>query len=346
MDLLHEAAFPPGMLFEHGTLFEPDMPFAPDDSRDFYDAVTSGDETLVEEMLRNNNVSDEAKAYAVHLAVREENKRIIEMLSTAEANLDFFARSDCDGYERTPLMYACSFIDDLEIHKLLLDNGASPHIFDRRGWTALHASVYSRDNTASTSLLLQYDVDVNAQLMNTSLYGTEAGVTPLQCAISAPKPRLQQIKLLLENGANVNGWSSSKGTALHCAVHAKAEEAMDLLLQTKGVDCNIKDSDGHTVLCAIVTDMCLSNSMSHDGYVQQYADMVEKVLRAGASLDEESDFVRYCVHGLQLKKKALAFAFAMGQHDRLGGGSLIRILNPDIMKGILWQLLSEQLSSE
>lgn len=70
-------------------------------------------------------------------------------------------------------------------------------------------------------------------------------VSPLHSA--AAVSNLELVKLLLENGANVNATQSNGVTALHSSAHNKAVEILKLLLGN-GADKNAKTQDGKTAL--------------------------------------------------------------------------------------------------
>lgn len=49
--------------------------------------------------------------------------------------------------------------------------------------------------------------------------------------------RLPNMKILIDHGADVNGWSKHHGTPLHCAVHFNRKEQLKYLLE-HGADPN------------------------------------------------------------------------------------------------------------
>src|SRR5689334_2838325 len=103
-------------------------------------------------------------------------------------------------------------------------------------------------------LLLENGANVNGQGKN--------GNTPLNCAIENLNPEL--IKYLLENGANVNARDESGVTPLHLAIDIEAEHARSLydngdldsspsiritnILIDAGADVNAKTQKGETPL--------------------------------------------------------------------------------------------------
>ena len=72
---------------------------------------------------------------------------------------------------------------------------------------------------------------------------TSAPTTPLHQAAKAGD--VEQIKLLISQGADVNQRDSNTWTSLHEAAHNGNIEAAELLI-SNGADVNVKDKDGWT----------------------------------------------------------------------------------------------------
>lgn len=93
---------------------------------------------------------------------------------------------------------------------------------------------------ADTKEFLEKGTDVNAK--------DDQGMTPLHLAAQGGHAKVME--LLISKGANVNARNSKAQTPLHLTIRDKkiqtAEELIVLLL-SKGVDLNVKDSSGSTV---------------------------------------------------------------------------------------------------
>jgi ankyrin repeat protein/beta-lactamase regulating signal transducer with metallopeptidase domain len=93
----------------------------------------------------------------------------------------------------------------LDILKLLLDNGANPNAKDRWDWSLLH---YTEGDVELTRLLLDKGANPN-------VIENERGLTPLHLA--ADKGRKAMVELLLSRGADVNAKDYSGRTPLSYA---------------------------------------------------------------------------------------------------------------------------------
>lgn len=106
---------------------------------------------------------------------------------------DINVRDSNDFYRKTALLYAI-LMEDFEIVKLLLENGANIECFNRYGDTALMYAVYI-DNIEMVKLLLENGAKVNAKANN----GATALVHTLDLDVD-----IEIAKLLYEKGADVN----------------------------------------------------------------------------------------------------------------------------------------------
>ena len=118
-----------------------------------------------------------------------------------------------DGKGNTLLMLA-SYNEQLEMTRVLLENGGDPQIANDMGQIPLAGAAF-KGNTAMTKLLIEHGADVNAQMPD--------GKTPLMFA--AMFNRLEIIDLLLEKGADVSLKSMDGATAQTMAQMMGAEAA-------------------------------------------------------------------------------------------------------------------------
>ena len=101
----------------------------------------------------------------------------------------------------TPLMYAVS-IDDIEMVKLLAENGASIHERDSYGRNAVVYAVL-----AGNPAMIDFLASKGAYVNNAYFTGMTTGITALLLAVSAGN--IAVVEALIRNGADVNAKSTS-----------------------------------------------------------------------------------------------------------------------------------------
>jgi uncharacterized protein len=115
-----------------------------------------------------------------------------------------------------------------------LDKGMPVDLKDANGNTALMAAAFEGHHE-TMQVLMDADADVNLRVNN--------GVTPLMAACG---PYPQAVRLLLENGAEVNATDDIENfTALMYASVEGLSPVVDILLE-HGADPSMKDVDGDT----------------------------------------------------------------------------------------------------
>ena len=127
-------------------------------------------------------------------------------------------------------------LGDIDIAKLLIENGADINTQKEFGNTSLHLAVREK-NFDLVKLLIEYGADVNIK--------NNADWTPLHW--TASNGYYDVAKLLIENGADVNIKGDTGWTPLHEAAFIGYYDVAKLLIEN-GADVNIKDEDGWTPL--------------------------------------------------------------------------------------------------
>ena len=181
---------------------------------------------------------------ALHYAARYAKSEIIEYLLSLGVKVNMV-----DNSGQTPLMCACSGDDRLDNIKTLIKQGADIHQIEINGWTALHyAARYAKSDIIE--YLLSLGMKVNMV--------DNSGQTPLMCACR-DGDRLDNIKTLIKQGADIhqieiNGW-----TALYYAARYAKSDIIEYLLSL-GVKVNMVDNSGQTpLMCACSGDDRLDN---------------------------------------------------------------------------------------
>ncbi|WP_338967567.1 ankyrin repeat domain-containing protein [Spiroplasma endosymbiont of Lonchoptera lutea] len=140
----------------------------------------------------------------------------------------------------SPLQYAI-FHGNLDIVKLLLENGANINLQNNNGNNALITAV-ENGHTDIVKLLLKNGADINHQ--------NKFGITPLITA--ATYGELDIMKLLLEKGANINHQNKFGITPLITAATYGKLDIVKLLLEN-GAAINLTDENGNTALITAAT---------------------------------------------------------------------------------------------
>lgn len=195
------------------------------------------------------------------LFVAIEHNDIAEVQTMLSAGVDPNI-TDADGF--IPLMYAAQK-GNIAMMTILLDAGAN---------------VFAKDNGGK---LLEFAIDSNSADVITILFDKgvtfsreEIGQALVLTAhvVDNPHDCLAMVKILLENGADVNAHNNQGTTALtYAAVKGKAEVVEALLIA--GANPNARDNDTETVLM-------WAAAVGHTSIIQ-------RLLQAGAEVNSQTD---------------------------------------------------------
>ena len=126
--------------------------------------------------------------------------------------------------------------------------------------------------------------------------------TPLHLAVKnnswEVSDRLEAMKILLENGANVNAKNSALDTPLFCAINIGNIEMIKLLLEYD-IDINAVDSDGDSALHIALNPLNVID-----------AEIVEALLQKGANVNVLDVAMRTPLYYAQPKIAKLFFEYA------------------------------------
>eukprot|EP01038_Epipyxis_sp_PR26KG_P005334 gene5334-7401_t len=193
----------------------------------------------------------------IHEAAIKGYVHILEYLISAGASLKFPILSTGN----TALHLACE-IDNQEVVRFLVQNGAPVNLSNKRGRLPLHLACMLHFNVETALLLIDQATDINAldnQACSPLYYAAKFGsVSLVQHLLTLPEIQLSHISI---EGLN----------ALHIALRNNHVDIAELLI-AHGADVNITDKDGISPLVAAIE--C------------NFTSLVPKIIEAGAKLDQ------------------------------------------------------------
>lgn len=205
---------------------------------------------LIEEKQCNINYTEDRKTALVY-AVENNNLNMLKLLLDNGAYVD---KKDKHGY--TPLINAIKN-DKIEIAHYLIDNGADVNHQNNEDRGALFYSAMQNDISVTEKLLSK-----NAIIDDGSYQ------TPLLYAVMYKK--LEQVKLLLKNGADIEAKDAHKDTPLMKSIdsityHDKEGIAIALYLIDQGADINTTNKDNDSPLLKAIAIEELSTVLIDKG---------------------------------------------------------------------------------
>ena len=178
---------------------------------------------------------DQNLSTPLHLASPMWNVETVQLL--IEHEVDINAR---DQRQSTPLHRAL-FEGCFEIARLLIKRGADVHARDQSQSTPLHFALF-KGNADIARLLIEHGADVRAR--------NQDHLTPLHLASSSPfwMNTGTTVRLLIEHGASVNAYDKNHQTPLHHLSSCPAPNADSLrLLLENGADVDVENDKGLTL---------------------------------------------------------------------------------------------------
>ena len=208
-----------------------------------FTAIENNDTNSVSSILQtstniNINILDEEGYTPLHRAVLSENKDIVlDLLKYTNINIDskLDMKVSVNGWYlggASPLMLA-SFLGNNEIVNILIENNADLKAKDSiDGGVAIHLAAANGKNDVITSLLKKDDTIINIK--------DDKGNTPLHWA--SMKDKVDTMKLLIDNGADIEAVDVDNWTALHYAAAFASLDAVNVLLEA-GANKEAKTKD-------------------------------------------------------------------------------------------------------
>jgi ankyrin repeat protein len=196
-----------------------------------FDAIADHDDYKVMSLLNqgaNPNGVNDRKQTPLHWASYFGNASIVRILILSNANINALTN---ENY--TPLHLAAQQ-GNTQVVKALLEYGALKEIKNKDEFTPLHmASFYNHPKIID--LLVDYGANIEAKSIDDS--------TPLHLA--AQNGAKEALLRLIAHKANINAFSNLRGNALHFAIHGNHYDIVKILLEN-GIDVNKVNSSKAT----------------------------------------------------------------------------------------------------
>lgn len=244
-------------------------------------AVEFEKETIVKFLIDNGaNVNiqkdNETNNSAIHLAIQNEDEMILILLLENGANITAQNRRG-----DTALHLAAADKSRHEMVKVLLEKGANITIRNQRDETPLHLAATNNNTEAvfrmlrigAATIINARDTDNNTPLLCAAASSDPVDVKRVNsnrlsrhrsferlprrntdpvhdaraASIAMEATKIEIIRMLLENGADVNHQGKHQQTALHLAALSGYEDMARILIE-KGADVALKDQNGRTAL--------------------------------------------------------------------------------------------------
>ncbi|KAK6534041.1 hypothetical protein TWF281_005380 [Arthrobotrys megalospora] len=236
------------LLFEHrenGLLIQEPQGWEDNRGICLYEAIANRHEDIVEYIM-DPTAEDRlgqiyAKSTVVQVAIRTENLSMVQLILKK--------RTIVDDTRRTWELHSALGKGNLDILKLIINDGADINARSEKGETALHIATKRGDNHI-VEFLLKHGAVVNVAAQN--------GRTALHDA--AIHNRSQVAQMLLDYGADVHVLDTSGKTPLFCAAEAGKAEVLKVLVEA--------GADGHAVIVSGETALYTASSKGYESIVQ------------------------------------------------------------------------------
>ncbi|KAL9614732.1 MAG: hypothetical protein Q9167_000801 [Letrouitia subvulpina] len=236
-------------------------------------ASERGHEKIVQLLLDNGadpNLQREKMGAALHIATKEGHVTIMRSLIERGAAIETVS------WEYGTPLYAASKHKSSMAIEVLLENGADPNTASDEYGGALY-SASENNSLAALQLLLEAGANIHVSVTR---HG-KAGCTPLQ--VAARQNHKDVVRMLIENGADVNNKASIDGSALYVASENGYIEIMQQLLDS-GANLSARDlRSGATSL----TPLQIASKCGHESAVRLLLD------HGADSTEYDESFIEY-----------------------------------------------------
>jgi uncharacterized protein len=305
-----------------------------------------------------NDGANENDTTPLFEAVEGDHQAIVELLLAAGADVK---EETMEG------KHPMHCVRSVDVAKLLIHGGADISVADDSGSTPLHCAAFLGDET-----LVMFMIKNGADVMTKDGNGD----TAIHLLMLNGDDEDDLLEILRYSGVTGSSSGCNGNTLLHIAAGYNLEETVEFFLKNVGADImNIKNNVGNTplhiaadqnrngvikILLDNGADVKSTNDLGetplHLAVFEDDIDAVQILLDAGA--DESCETIvgdtpwdyaaRYNKGNVcdQLEDAAdtrilKSEAFAMGLHERLGVGSHVKWLDPEILRMILQKTVDQ-----
>ena len=267
-------------------------------NRKLFEAIKNGQVDKMRRLIKRGaelNSQNELGQSPLSWAIDKNQIEIVRVLLT-EYNLNSKMINNA--------LFDAVYLGDIDIAKLLIENGADINTQKEFGNTSLHLAVREK-NFDLVKLLIEYGADVNIK--------NNADWTPLHW--TASNGYYDVAKLLIENGADVNIKDEDGWTPLHEAAF-KGNIDIGKCLIENGADPFIKNKNGKTPL-----DICQNDDIRQllEKYMEEYHSIQEKIKRNESSIfDNDLLDSAYYNNLIEVKKCVYSGKFDINVQDDKG----------------------------
>ncbi len=202
-------------------------------SKDFFDAIRSGDHAKVSSLLAVDPAllaARDDKGLSAFIAAKYSQRNdIAALLLEKGIELDLFAACMAGAQER--------------VAKLIDNEPALINTYSHDGWTPLHLAAFFAQPSVVKELLAR-GADVHARAHN--------GTTNTPLHAGAAGRNLDVVRALVEHGADVNARQEGGFTALHSAA-LSGDVEMARFLISHGADVQVRASNNQNALDLALT---------------------------------------------------------------------------------------------
>lgn len=218
-------------------------------------AYFKGHNEIVELLIKNEAITSKNKKDLLHQSCEEGNIEIVKLLMNYKIDVDLV------NSEGKTLLYQASRKGYIDIVKLLIEKGANVNLANDNGEIPLYCA-YIKGHNQIVELFINNEAITRSSKEKLLFYSCLQG-------------RIETVKLLIENGVNVNADNDGDGTALELACSAGYIDIANLLIEN-GANINNVSNYG-------ATPLGLAISEHHDEIIKLLIDKKADVNRVSAS---------------------------------------------------------------